>query len=177
LPKEAQSICLLARQRCEPEERLVARQRADSFHVSSQRTGAALVAALEQHVEQPRRRQSGILPEGISDEATVRIELLRTGAESVVGEPLQAQSQLDRVVVHAELAGDGVDFPVLGVEQAPYARAHVVGDHRATSSTTSRSRSRKLPSPWSRALRRRGRPVGTHTSRYSAPPSSRNISR
>jgi hypothetical protein len=47
----------------------------------------------------------------------------------------------DRVVMDAQLRGDGPHLPVLTEEQPPHPGAQIFGDHRATSPIRSRSRS------------------------------------
>src|SRR5205807_1382254 len=97
------------------------------------------------------------------DERAVRIELGEAARVASVYEPPRLDGELDRVVMKAELGCDGADLPVLGEKHPPDSRALLIGDHRATSEMTSRSRSRKLPSPSRRGRRRRGAPAGTQT--------------
>jgi hypothetical protein len=89
------------------------------------------------------------------DESTVWVEQRDAALLAAIDESSRLDRELDGVVVKTELGGDGTDLPVLGKEQSPDPSALLVGDHRATSETTSRSRSRKLPRPLRRCLRRR----------------------
>src|SRR5258706_14211018 len=124
---------------------------------------AAFVAALPDHLEQPRRSQTRILLEALRDERQVRVEQRDTAAEPAIDESARLDRQLDGIVMNTELSGDGADLPVLGEKEPPDACALLVGDHRATSEIKSRSRSRKLPRPWMRCRRWRCAPAGTQT--------------
>ena len=107
------------------------------------------------HLQQSRGAQARVLLECRSHELAVRIQQMRSGAEARVGEARRIDSARDGVAVQAELGRDRADLPVLGEVEPADAGPNVFADHRATSSTTRRSRSRKLPRPSRRCRRRR----------------------
>jgi hypothetical protein len=154
---------LLGRQHSESKKRLVTRDGPDLSDVAPNGVHAARVAAIPKHLEQARRSQARILLEGLLDECPVRLERRRATREATIGEALGLERKLDGVPMNTELAGDGADLPVLGEEEPPDASSLLLGDHRATSEITSRSRSRKLPSPCRRSRRRWCTPAGTQT--------------
>ncbi len=132
---------LLPRQRAEAEEGLLVRRGTDGPHVPAQLHHRARVPTGRDHVEEPRREQLRVVLERELDEALVRLQdrVLRPVLD--VDEARRLDGVAYRVVVDAQLGADGPHLPVLGEEQPPHAGAQLFGDHRATSSISSRSRS------------------------------------
>src|SRR5260370_42533172 len=89
----------------------------------------------------------------------------RSGRREAVG----ADRALAHVVVHAQLAGDRADLPMLGIEEAANARLELGVDHRPTSRSISAARSRKSPMPPSPSRRRRPGRTNPTPSRYTGP--------
>ena len=100
---------LLAGQRLGAQVDLAARLGADVAHVLAQRADRAGVAALGDHVVQPRRAQPRVAGQRLGDEVTVRVDEpqpRRCGLRARLAEPEDAP---DHVRVDAELGGDGAD--------------------------------------------------------------------
>jgi len=95
-----------------------------------ERTG---IAALADHLVDPRGAQARVLRQGVADERQVGVEdagPARTAPETA---RLALDRRADRLMVEAELGRDGPDLPVLAVEQAPDLGALRGRDHRPSS--------------------------------------------
>ena len=130
LPKWPQSTCA-----CSPGS--VARRKirfalgdgTDGGDVSSELIDGSGVAALADHLSEPRRAQPRVLLQRVLDEALVWVEQHRAHRPGQIGEALGADRALDGLVVDVELGRDRADPPVLGVEESADAGAQLRRDH------------------------------------------------
>ncbi len=160
---------LLARHRLEREVGLTARRRPDRAHVAAKCLDAARVAALVEHLHEPRRAQRRVLLERGDDEGLVRVEHGGPRRLDARAEALDLDRAAHRVGVKAQLLGDGAHRPVLGEVEPADMRVLLAGDHRRSSSSRARSassmrscfRSRKSPSPPSESRTRGARALST----------------
>src|SRR5690606_15891266 len=159
---------LFARQRREAEERFDSR-RPHAAHVAAKLRDRALIPTGAEHLVDAGRAQPRVVVEDLADQSLVRVEHRRTDQGPGADEPVGLDGVADGVVMHAELARDRADLPVLGVEQTADARALRRVHHRAASDGASCRRSWNTPIPSSRSrwwgLRR-----GTYSSLYSGAP-------
>ena len=90
----------------------------------------ARIAALADHLVDPRGAQIRILRQGVPDERQIRVE--DAGPTQAGADPcrLALHRGAHRLMVEAELGRDGPDLPVLAVEQAPDLGALRGRDHR-----------------------------------------------
>ena len=151
------NLRLLTRERLGAEVHLPARLGADLGHVLAQGADRAGVAALGDHVVQPRGAQLRVARKRLGDEATVRVDeprpRLRLGARGP-----EAEHAADYVGVDPELGGDRADPPVLSEVQPGDLGLTLRLRHRPPRRLSWR-RSPKEPSP-----RRRRRGSNTSTS-------------
>ncbi len=93
------------------------------------------IAARLDHAVQARGAKAWVLRERVDDERTVRID--HRGAHDLGRhlDPGVAQCATHRGVMHAQLAGDRADRPVLGVVQAHDLRLDAARDHSSRSAT------------------------------------------
>ncbi len=129
---------LLAGQRFDAQEHLVARRRPRFADIAAQRPNAALVAALDEHVLDARRDQPRIARERLVDEGNVRLENARVGPRAATLGAEAAQHADDDIEVHPELRGDRAALPMLREVQPTDLRSHRLADgHRVTSQRAS----------------------------------------
>ena len=99
-------------------------------HETADLDDRARIAALADHLVDPRGAQTRILGQGVTDERQIRVEdagPTHAGADAC---RLALHRGADRLMVEAELGRDGPDLPVLAVEQAPDLGALRGRDHR-----------------------------------------------
>ena len=123
---------LLARQRLETEVRFASRRRAHALDPATHHDRAADEAARCRHLKQTRRAQTWMLREHFEQQRLVRVEDRRGHASRRASrsETRGLDGACDRVIADAELASDGADLPVLGVEEPTHLRALRLRDHR-----------------------------------------------
>ena len=95
-----------------------------------ERTG---IAALADHLVDPRGAQARVLCQGVADERQVGVENAGPARTAPETARLALDGGADRLMVEAELRRDGPDLPVLAVEQAPDLGALRGRDHRPSS--------------------------------------------
>src|SRR6202453_206800 len=137
---------LLSRQDRETEERLVVRG-TQARDKATYRKAPAAVATITEHLEEPCCAQARMPLNRRADEVAIGIEHLRAYAKRGDQERPTLDRAMDRIVVKAQLGGDGADLPVLGEKQSADLGALLVRDHRATSSMRSFRRSSNFPMP------------------------------
>ena len=153
-------------------------------HEAADLDDRARIAALADHLVDPRGAQIRILRQGVTDERQIRVE--DAGPTQAGADPCRRalHRSADRLMVEAELRRDGPDLPVLAVEQAPDLGALRGCDHRSSSSPRCRARAsqpatgspaRRPRIEWERAAepgRRQGRGVwAIATVRWKTDPS------
>src|SRR5206468_11136101 len=148
---------LLASERVEPQVRLGPRGRAHRADVALHLDGRAGITPVAHHGPQPRGAQARVLFERRRDERLVRIERARPNLRAVPDEALALDGAPDGVVMHAELRGDGVEPPVLGVEEPADLRVQLRRDHGCGSQSCNWRTSAKSPRPARPAPARGGR--------------------
>ncbi len=90
----------------------------------------ARIAALADHLVDPRGAQMRILRQGVADQRQIRVEDAGPTQARADACRLTLHRGADRVMVEAELGRDGPDLPVLAVEQASDLGALRGRDHR-----------------------------------------------
>ena len=112
-------LCLLPDQSHDPAVDGAAGLGPQAPHEAADREDRAGIAALADHLVDPRGAQPRVLRQGVADKRQIRVE--DTGPTQAGTDPcrLALHRGADRLTVEAELGRDGPDFPVLAVEQAP----------------------------------------------------------
>ena len=124
---------LLAGQRAQAQVGLGGRARAHVGHEVAQVRGAADVAALGQHAQQPRRGQRGEPSERLQDERPVRVDAARAQWPRVSRGAVAGDDAPHDIAVDMQLARDRAHAPLLDRMQAQDLRNQVRGcGHGAT---------------------------------------------
>ena len=112
-------LCLLPDQSHDPAVDGAAGLGPQAPHEAADREDRAGIAALADHLVDPRGAQPRVLRQGVADERQIRVE--DAGPTQAGTDPcrLALHRGADRLTVEAELGRDGPDLPVLAVEQAP----------------------------------------------------------
>ena len=164
-------LCLLPDQSHDPAIDGAAGLGPQAPHEAADREDRAGIAALADHLVDPRGAQPRVLRQGVADERQIRVEDAGPPHPGRDAWRLALDRGADRLTVEAELGRDGPDLPVLAVEQAPDLGALRGCDHpsslsprcgaRASEPATD-STARRLRIAWERAAepgRRQGRRV------------------
>ena len=106
------------RQRRQAEIRLGRRRGPQRAHRATDLHRRARIAALAQHLVQARRPQARILRQRVAHEGQIRVERGGPAAPGLREHTRAIERRCDRLMVDAELGGDGADAPVLGVVEA-----------------------------------------------------------
>ena len=101
-----------------------------ALHETAELNDRTGIAALADHLVDPRRAQARVLRQGVADERQVGVENAGPARTAPETARLALDRGADRLMVEAELGRDGPDFPVLAVEQAPDLGALCGRDHR-----------------------------------------------
>ena len=155
---------LLRHQSIQPAIERRTERRPQQAHGPSQLHDGAGIPAGPHHLKEPGRAQAGILRERLAHEGQVRIELRRPTRAAPHRLPIGDRGP-DRLMVDAEVGGDGADLPVFAVVEAANLGVLFGGDHRTPLRTRDGS-----ASAVERATRFRGRRPGIAT----RPPEARS---
>src|SRR5690606_15268012 len=98
-------------------------------HRAAHLNGRARIPALAQHLVQPRGAEPRVLREGLADEREIRVERGGATAAAPREDRVPVDGGGDRLMMDAEVGGDGAHAPVLGVVEAADLGALRGADH------------------------------------------------
>ena len=120
-------LCLLARQRAQAQVGLGRRARAHAGDEVAQMRGAADVAALKQHLQQPRRGQRWELGERLQHERAVGVDAAGAQRRQMNGRVVAGDHAPHDIAMHTQLPRDRSRAPLLDHVEAQDLRDQVRG--------------------------------------------------